>query len=679
MKYPAVFSRSLLAATISTLIILPAHADHVQHIKTLDTVLVSAVALDSPNTVVTDLKAPRQPLPAHDGADYLKTIPGFSVTRKGGADGDALFRGMAGSRLGILVDGETILGACNNRMDAPTAYIYPEMFDTLVVIKGPQSVQYGSGNSAATLLFERNPEPFDEPGIRGTASVLVASAKRRDALVDLLAGAEQGYLQITGSDSRADDYKDGGGKAVHSQYHRYSGSVALGWTPNANTKVELGMNRSDGEAAYADRGMDGTRFLRESVRIRVEKKDINEWLSEIKFNAFDSSVDHVMDDQELRRPGMMGYANVARDTKGGRFSATLKPAGNIEWVVGADVQQNNHESRSAPSSGIYGDWIRDGEIKQAGIFTELSWLLDEHRKVVTGYRADRWRALDERTTVSKGMMGKVANPTAGEHRRDTLGSSFARYEHTQSNVPLTWYIGFGHSQRFPDYWELFSKEGERSSSAFALKPEQTRQWDAGLLFDSRQWQMSSSVFYNDIRDFILVDYTSMMKSGGVSRNIDATTYGGEWSLAFTPTKQWKFDASLAMVRGDNDTDNTDLAQIAPLEGRLGVTYNAAKWSVGSLLRLVESQDRYDLNRGNIVGKDLGPSSGFGILSLNAAWKVTPDVLASLGVDNLFDRQYNEFISRTGSNGMGGAIQGYEQTFRVNEPGRTFWLKLQASF
>jgi hypothetical protein len=51
--------------------------------------------------VLTDPSKPRQPLPAHDGADYLKTIPGFSVIRKGGTDGDAVFRGMAGSRVVI--------------------------------------------------------------------------------------------------------------------------------------------------------------------------------------------------------------------------------------------------------------------------------------------------------------------------------------------------------------------------------------------------------------------------------------------------------------------------------------------------------------------------------------------------------------------------------------------------
>ena len=54
---------------------------------------VTAPLPREPLVTVTDPKAPRQPLPAHDGADYLKTIPGFSVIRKGGTDGDPVLRG----------------------------------------------------------------------------------------------------------------------------------------------------------------------------------------------------------------------------------------------------------------------------------------------------------------------------------------------------------------------------------------------------------------------------------------------------------------------------------------------------------------------------------------------------------------------------------------------------------
>ena len=81
-----------------------------------------------PLTVVTDPRKARQPIPAQDGADILKTVPGFSVIRKGGTDGDPVLRGMAGSRLNVLLDGEHILGGCGGRMDPPTAYVFPDSY-----------------------------------------------------------------------------------------------------------------------------------------------------------------------------------------------------------------------------------------------------------------------------------------------------------------------------------------------------------------------------------------------------------------------------------------------------------------------------------------------------------------------------------------------------------------------
>ena len=60
---------------------------------TLDEVVVTAIHDHSAVQVVTDPKIPRQPIPASDAADYLKTIPGFSAVRSGGTNGEPIFRG----------------------------------------------------------------------------------------------------------------------------------------------------------------------------------------------------------------------------------------------------------------------------------------------------------------------------------------------------------------------------------------------------------------------------------------------------------------------------------------------------------------------------------------------------------------------------------------------------------
>ncbi len=126
-----------------------------------DSVMVVTAPALSPLEVVTSPKRPRQPVPASDGSDYLKTIPGFSQIRAGGTNGDPVFRGMFGSRLRILTNNGEMLGACPARMDAPSSYISPESFDLLTLTKGPQTVLWGPGNSAGTIRFDREQPRFD--------------------------------------------------------------------------------------------------------------------------------------------------------------------------------------------------------------------------------------------------------------------------------------------------------------------------------------------------------------------------------------------------------------------------------------------------------------------------------------------------------------------------------------
>lgn len=640
----------------------------------LDEVVVTAPAMAQPLVVTTDPRKPRQPVPAHDGADYLKTIPGFSVIRKGGTDGDPVFRGMAGSRLNILVDGQSVLGGCNFRMDAPTAYIFPEVFDSLTVIKGP-SVLYGAGNSAGAVLFERKHAKFTEPGVQAHGSLTAGSFGRHDEVAEARFGNASAYGQVTGTNSQSGDYKDGNGNAVHSAYRRYSLNGAVGWTPDADTRIELFGVYSDGHAAYADRGMDGIKFLRQNVGLKAERTHVSPLFEKIEASLSGNNVDHIMDDQTLRTPGMMGYANLKRDAIDSRLAATLRIAEPTQLTLGVDMQTNGHSSRNAGTNGVYNAFGDDAAFKQQGLFGEVDHLLDDKQRVIAGYRADSWKVQDKRggMIMNWNTMGMSMNPSSGQQRSETLHSGFVRYER-EMDGPTTMYAGLGHTSRFPDYWELISKQSVTTASSFNTRAEKTNQLDAGVLYKTGDNDFTLSAFYNKITDFILVDYSTKTSTGAV-RNVNAATYGAEIGYGHTIGGQWKVNSSLAYVHGTNDTDGTALAQLPPLEGRIGVSYDDKQWSFGALARLVAAQTRFDLNKGNIAGKDLGASSGFGIFSLNAGWRPSKTTLVSAGVDNVFNRNYAEFVSRPGDSGMMGmAIPGYVKTTRVNEAGRTLWLK-----
>ncbi|MGG7597400.1 TonB-dependent copper receptor [Pseudomonas sp. WC1] len=654
------------------------HEGHIHDTAELSPTVITAIAPSSPLTVVTNPKDPRQPVPASDGGDYLKTIPGFSVIRAGGTNGDPVLRGMFGSRLNILTNGGMMLGACPGRMDAPTSYISPETYDRLTVIKGPQSVIWGPGGSAGTILFERDPEKFGELGSRVNGSVLAGSNGRFDKVLDAAAGNQLGYVRFVGNQSHSDDFEDGNGDTVPSRWDKWNGDVSLGWTPDADTLLELTAGKGDGEARSAGRGMDGSQFKRESLGLRFEKSNLGEVLDKVEAQVYYNYADHVMDNYTLRTPsgsGMMGMpmvSNVDRRTMGARIKATWRWA-DVQLISGIDAQTNEHRQRGGMGVNAHKGqpWTKDADFHNYGAFGELTWYATGEDRLITGARLDRASARDFR----KG------SATEGDTRADTLPSGFVRYEHDLAAIPATTYIGLGHTQRFPDYWELFSPKRAPAGSVNAfdgIKPEKTTQLDFGIQYRDERLEAWASGYVGQIRDYILFDYQRNMMGNLTSQaqNIDARIMGGELGAAYKLTENWKADATLAYAWGKNSSDGKALPQMPPLESRLGLTYSRDTWSVGALWRLVAEQNRIAQNQGNVVGKDYDKSAGFGVFSLNGAYKVNNNLKLSAGVDNLFDKAYAEHLNLAGNAGFGYPAN---STQPVNEPGRTFWTKVDFSF
>ncbi|WP_350579087.1 TonB-dependent copper receptor [Pseudomonas sp. HY2-MNA-CIBAN-0224] len=656
--------------------------EHATHANEISPLVITAIAPSSPLTIVTNPKDPRQPVPASDGGDYLKTIPGFALIRNGGTNGEPILRGMFGSRLNILTNGGQMIGACPGRMDTPTSYIAPETYDKLTVIKGPQSVQWGPGSSAGTVLFEREPEHFGELGSRINASVLAGSNGRFDKTLDAAVGGTQGYLRVVGNTAHSDDYKDGDGHTVPSRYDKWNGDVALGWTPDADTLLELTAGKGDGEARSAGRGMDGSQYKRESLGLRFEKSNIGDVLDKLEAQVYYNYADHVMDNYTLRTPsgtGMMAGpmgVNVDRRTLGARIKATWRWA-DVQLISGIDAQTNEHRTRSGMGIDTYKaqNWTKDADFHNYGAFAELTWYAAERDRVITGARLDRASAKDFRARLGSGMRSKP-NPTQDKTRADTLPSGFVRYEHDMANSPTTVYAGLGHVQRFPDYWELFSPNSGPAGSvnAFdAIKPEKTTQLDVGLQYKTQDLEAWVSAYAGVIHDYILFDYT---QTSSQAQNINARIMGGELGAAYQLTEHWKADATLAYAWGKNTTDGKALPQMPPLDTRLGLTYSEDDWSAGALWRVVARQDRIDRNAGNVVGKDYGKSAGFGVFSLNGAYRINKNLKVSAGVDNLLDKTYSEHLNMAGNAGFG--YPSNDPT-AINEPGRTLWTKVDVSF
>ncbi|SNY58798.1 iron complex outermembrane recepter protein [Arsukibacterium tuosuense] len=668
-----------LSATLASTLNVDDDNSEIEHI------VVTTVAMQDPLIVVTDPKKPRQPLPAHDGADYLRSITGFSAIRKGGASSDPLFRGMAGSRLNILTDGDMLLGGCGSRMDPPTAYIAPQAYDKLTIIKGPQTVIYGPGSSAATVLFERDNARLTQPGVSGSVNTTGASAGRFDSALDVTGGNSSGFARAIATVARSDDYRDGSGQRIHSAYQRWSSQLELGYTPSDDNTLLLKFGRSDGEAAYADRLMDGSVFKRQNLGLKWSLSALNRYLQRLDVQWYYNYIDHVMDNFSLRTftPGMMmanpSASNPDRRTLGGRLFTEWQLHQDISWQLGLDAARNIHRIRNSMNQQMmpYQQQPRQQDIRftQLGLFSELEYQLNDSGQLIAGARLDYWQATDSRPLLGS-MAQQQPNPSFGQQRDDYLKAGFIRYQQQLAN--WQWYLGLGYNERFPDYWELAGagRAAEQSISAFYIKPELTTQLDLGLIYQHRAWQLGLSLFANTIDDYLLSqqNWPLGMQRLTVSRNIDARSVGAELDLSYRFNNQWHSSLALAYVRGKNYTDNLPLAQQPPLEAKLAVNYDQQNWYSGVLWRLVAAQHRVAPGQGNIVGTDIAPSPGFGVLSWHAGWRYSSTFTLVAGIDNLTDQQYHEHLSKAGA-----MVSGFLPVAQINEAGRTLWLNMNWQF
>lgn len=621
-------------------------------------IIVTATPLARPNQMSLDPKSPVQPMPAADGAGLLKTVPNMSIIRKGGMAGDPLFRGLGGSRLSITSDNSYVLGGCAARMDPPTSYLFPRSFDEVVITKGPQTVTQGPGLVAGSIQFIRHPRYYHEAEFNLDTGLTVGSAERLDAFAALNAGNSLGYVRLNANQNQAHDYRDGAGNRVHSAYDKNNQSLQLGLTPDELSVLELSYDRSRGEAAYADRGMDGSQFDRDAWGVKLERYAITPWLSTLQLQYGHSEIDHVMDNYSLRpNSGMFSAMNPKRSTDTARIMAELS-LGKHLTQVGVDWLDDRHSSRMAMGmTASAADRYRQKSYQDTqsfeniGLFVEDNWQLNAQQKVISGVRMDHTQARFEQLPAS--------NPL--QEQSYHLGAGFVRFEHQQQ--AWTWYAGYGQAERAPDYWER-----NRNS---ALASETNHQIDTGVLYSQGTLSGSVSLFASYIDDFILVDNQAQVQA----RNIDARRFGGEVEFNWQFQPDWSLGSNLAYTYGQNHSDDIALGQTPPLELNTTLGYDNGTQELALLMRNVAAQPRFAEGQGNIIGQDLGASAGFTLFSVNGGWQLTPQLKLAAGVDNVFDKEYSEFINKQDRD-LAGANP---QIRRLNEPGRQWWAELQLAF
>ena len=187
------------------------------------------------------------------------------------------------------------------------------------------------------------------------------------------------YANFTGSNSYSDDYKDGSGNSVRSKYHRYSASTTIGLSPDDNKKFEFSAGTSNGYAYYADRTMDGTKFLRENYGFKSQIKDISYFVESLDFQLARNKIFHTM--SEIPRGGS-NYMDVRNDLYSARILSNLNLRTTTKAKIGFDWSESTH-SGNMPTMGMP-NFSDDLIYRQTSFFAELTEILQGGQRIILG-------------------------------------------------------------------------------------------------------------------------------------------------------------------------------------------------------------------------------------------------------------------------------------------------------
>lgn len=636
--------------------------------------------------------------PVSDGGELLRNIPGISGARMGGRGIDPIIRGQNANRLNILLDGAYVHGGCPNRMDPPTAYSSMNSYDSITVIKGSQTVVYGGGGPGGTVLFERLTPRFN-PGetYRAEASAgYKSNSENKQYGADVAAGNQDWFVRGIVDYNDANNYEDGDGNTVRSAYTNKDGTIILGYTPNDTTRLELSYeaNRED-DVLFAGAGMDAPYSDNDTTRLKFSTGNSVGPFAGVKTELYRSDIDHLMNNYSLRTPpaNAMMYMEVpsTSDTYGGRMSGDIHAGNGMVWTVGADYQKNNRNANrfSGPTvSNLQSILWPDVDLKQTGVFAEVSKPLTDSNKLKAGLRYD----YVDTSAGNANYMASTGSPsqlyfnyygTTDTDQTENNVGGFATLEHTLNRESAV-YATLSRTVRTADATERFLAANSpmapmRWIGNPDLDPEEHHQLELGYTRDAGTWDTAASVYYNDVNDYILRDRAHnqdgvlLGDNASIYRNADAELYGFELEGGIRWGSYWSSRATLAYVHARNSDDSRPIAQTPPLGGTVSLEYTRGDWNVGGLLRAEAEQDRVEDNILTDSGQDAGKTSGWGALDLFGRYEGVEHLSVSAGVNNVFDRKYAYHVNRANSDPFN------PQAVRVNEPGREYWVRLSAAF
>lgn len=579
--------------------------------------------------------------------DAIATIPGAAVISTGPGVGRPIIRGLSGNRVLTLLNGSRLE---NQQWDPEHALGISQFgFDHVEIIKGPASFLYGPEAMGGVLNFVEE-KPAAENTVEGDLFVgqhsntvgTLASAGLRGA-------REKFYYNFRGGFNNHSDYYNGGKyeRVANSRFREGVGKAVIGYNSGKySTQFTYQFNMGyygivePFEAPNAEEEDHPMEF---ETPYHVNQHHTAVWKNTFLLgnNKLKTLMSLQHDDRKELEPNdteEKPFIGLRLNT--GYYDIKWEGSGNsmFSYVIGTQGSLLTNWNKG------YTWIIPDYNQNDIGVYSTSK--LSFQRVVI-----DAAIRYDKRTIrTEKRFAQKFFIPL--DKTYENLSGSIGTRIHTgkENSIKLNATSGF----RAPNAAELtsngFRVETQRYEFGnIKFRKEQNLQLDLSDNFESENFALEASVFYNYINNYIFFSPTGVMINkypAFAYKQDNATLKGAELALNIQPSSWKAFKLSTALSYVEGKTDSTQLPLMPPLRWRNEITFNFQQWK--SISKPYVSVSGLAVFKQDKIASYEYQTPGYFVLNLYLGgeyiFKGYPCQI-TLGANNLLNKAYIDHLSR----------------------------------
>ena len=594
--------------------------------------------------------------------EVMQTLAGVDLVSRANFAAEPVIRGLAGGRVGLVLDGMKIYGACVDKMDPSSSYVESENLKKLSLSAGGSDLTMASQIGGTLNLVTQTATLGTGLQLSGSAGFDAVSLGRRIGITGNY-GTKKWAFRVNYAYKSADDFsagrRDGENFVMYnSGFNKYNVKTDAVYQINENQTLKAAWIQDLAwNIGYPVLLMDASTALA-NIYSLTHDWQIGERLSS-QTKLYANRIDHDMNDcqRDVQRREVMGGMHMPMtgytQTLGFRnvlsFNAEKWPTKLI-----LDMHQLHAFADMAMYSifeniaDMYLLNIGDANLINAAVTLDMQRQFTPTFSSQFNLRFDfSDRDVEDETHQILLSSFYDNQPTAKQYFVPSASWRMVYQPTTQNKIAGA----LSATTRLPSHVENYGfyvydyTDGYFYNGNPNLLPENS--WQAEISWEHlRQTTGFKAMIYgNFIQNYILgrnsegfgAD-TRQLRFRTFENSGDAFLAGGELSGLWVISPEWELAGSTTFTFGENLSLNEPLPMVPPLQGKASLTYESVKFWAELSVRGARHQERI---AGLSTDEDFTPA--WYVFNLRAGRRFEHFTVKT-GIENILNRYYNEHLS-----------------------------------